>query len=64
MSNGLNNAKSLRDFINEAILAYREKGIALTVEQAFQEGIRLKRLWEGEILDDYKTAKEDEMCGY
>lgn len=64
MSNGLNNAKSLRDFINEAILAYREQGISLTIEQAFQEGVRLKRLWDGEILGDYKTAKEDEMCGY
>mgnify|MGYP003399706989 CR=1 FL=1 len=51
MSNGLNTCKSLGDFINEAINIHREKGISLTIEQAFREGIRLKRLWYGETQE-------------
>lgn len=64
MAKDLNTCKSLGDFIEAAIGIYEENGIELTIEQAFSEGVRLQRMWNGEPFERAKAAKEDAMCGY
>ena len=48
MSRDLNTCKTLGDFIEAAIGIYEEDGKTLTVEQAFSEGVRLQKMWDGE----------------
>lgn len=64
MAIDLNTCKSLGDFIEAAISIHEENGNTLTIEQAFSEGVRLQRMWNGEPFERAKAAKEDAMCGY
>ena len=64
MAKDLNTCKSLGDFIEAAIGIHEENGNTLTIEQAFSEGVRLQRMWNGEPFEIAKAAKEDAMCGY
>ena len=64
MAKDLNTCKSLGDFIEAAISIHEENGNTLTIEQAFSEGVRLQRMWNGEPFEVSKSAKEDAMCGY
>ena len=64
MAKDLNACKSLGDFIEAAIGIHEENGNTLTIEQAFSEGVRLQRMWNGEPFEVAKAAKEDAMCGY
>lgn len=62
MAKDLNTCKTLGDYIEAAICIYEESGKALTIEQAFSEGVRLKKMWESDFLDKTKDAMEYEMC--
>lgn len=64
MAKDLNTCKSLGDFIEAAIGIHEENGNTLTIDQAFSEGIRLQKMWNGEPFERAKAAKEDAMCGY
>ena len=64
MAKDLNTCKSLGDFIEAAIGIHEENGNTLTIDQAFSEGIRLQKMWNGEPFEVAKAAKEDKMCGY
>lgn len=64
MARDLNKCKSLGDFIEAAIGMYEDDGKTLTIEQAFSEGTRLQRMWNGEWMDAAKAEREDAMCGY
>ena len=64
MAKDLNTCKSLGDFIEAAIGIHEENGNSLTIEQAFSEGVRLQRMWNGDFIEVAKAAKEDAMCGY
>jgi hypothetical protein len=62
MVKDLNTCNTLGDFIEAAIGIYENSGKALTIEQAFSEGVRLKKMWESDFLDKTKDAMEYEMC--
>lgn len=64
MARDLNKCQSLGDFIEAAIGMYEDDGKTLTIEQAFSEGKRLQRMWNGEWMDAAKAEREDAMCGY
>lgn len=48
MARDLNTCETLGDFIEAAIGIYEEDGKTLTIEQAFSEGVRLQKMWNGE----------------
>ena len=64
MAIDLNKCLTLGDFIEAAISIHEENGNTLTIEQAFSEGVRLQRMWNGDFIERAKAAKEDAMCGY
>lgn len=64
MARDLNTCQSLGDFIEAAIGIYEEDGKTLTIEQAFSEGTRLQRMWNGDFIERSKAEREDAMCGY
>lgn len=47
MARDLNTCETLGDFIEAAIGIYEEDGKTLTIEQAFSEGVRLQKMWDG-----------------
>lgn len=59
MAKDLNACKTLGDFIEAAISIYEDDGKTLTIGQAFSEGVRLQKMWNGEPLEKAKAAKED-----
>lgn len=62
MVKDLNTCNTLGDFIEAAISIYEDSGKILTIEQAFNEGARLKKMWESDFLDKTKATMEYEMC--
>jgi hypothetical protein len=62
MVKDLNTCNTLGDFIEAAIGIYENSGKALTIEQAFSEGVRLKKMWENDFLDKTKAEMEYELC--
>lgn len=48
MAIDLNKCLTLGDFIEAAISIYEDDGKTLTIEQAFSEGKRLQRMWNGD----------------
>lgn len=49
MARDLNTCETLGDFIEAAIGIYEESGKSLTIDQAFNEGVRLQKMWDGKL---------------
>lgn len=61
MVKDLNTCNTLGDFIEAAIGIYENSGKALTIEQAFSEGVRLKNMCKDDYLDKTKAAMGYEL---